>query len=233
MKGLLTYLWLALFPFFPGTGDSNACEYAGSNISYIRTNTEKAIKADKMNMAHYYAYKALSGIDKSKQQFWDCGCEYAQQSIEEGENYLKKAVKATSVLSSRMLLEKALEFTLGSLEALQDHAEIHTSEYGNNLLAVNTRETMLATNKFKPIEGKVLEARIDSSLINFEQSLDKVMATIPCEEAREYIFTVFERCELELLKPQLTAGKRYYNLRTKEIAAKALEKLPGNCPENP
>ncbi|MGB5699362.1 MAG: hypothetical protein WBM49_05885, partial [Muriicola sp.] len=121
MKGLITYLWLSLLSLPAVSVVPNACDYAGSNISYIRTQTQKALEAEKLNMVHYYAYKALNAIDKSKQQFKDCGCEYAQQSIEEGENNLRKAIKVTSLLSSRMLLEKALEDTQGSLEALQDH----------------------------------------------------------------------------------------------------------------
>ncbi len=221
-------LWLALFPLSVYTGHSNACEYAGSNISYIRANTEKAMQADKMNMSHYYAYKALSAIDKSKGQFEACGCEYAQQSITESERYLKQSIRASSLLSSRMLLEKSLEHTLGSLEALEDHAEIHVSEYGNDL-AVNTTESSPARNRFRPIGGKALEVKVDSSLIKFRVSLDEVISTLPCKEARDYVNGVYEHCELELLKPHLTEGKRYYNLRTKEIASRALTKLEDRC----
>jgi hypothetical protein len=221
-------LWLFIFPLTLGKGLSNACEYAGSNISYIRTNTEKAIGADKMNLSHYYAYKALSAIDKSKGQFEACGCEYAQQNIMESERYLKQAIKASTILSGRILLEKSMEYTLGSLEALEDHAEIHVSEYGNDL-AINTTESVSALKKFRPIEGKALEVKVDSSLINFSTSLDKVITTLPCREAQEYVNGVYERCELELLKPHLTEGKRYYNLRTKEIAARALTKLQDRC----
>jgi hypothetical protein len=229
MKALNPLLWLTLFPILPGTGNSKACDYAGSNISYIKTHTQKAIDADKLNMVHYYAYKALNAIDKSKTQFEDCGCEYAQQSIEEGKNYLKKAIKATTLLSSRMLLEKSLENTLGSEEALQDHTEIHTSEYGNDVLAVNTVDENPAASKFKPIEGKALEEKIDASLLRFENSIKKVIETVECEEARDYALRIYEHCELELLKINLTAGKRYYNLRTKEIAAKALVDLNDRC----
>ncbi|MGB5377331.1 hypothetical protein [Muriicola sp.] len=232
MKGLITYLWLSFSPLPAALVIPNACDYAGSNISYIRTQTQKALQAQKLNMVHYYAYKALNAIDKSKQQFKDCGCEYAQQSIEEGENNLKKAIKVTSLLSSRMLLEKALEDTQGSLEALQDHTEIHLSEYGNNMLAMNTADAATEPSpKFQPTIGKKLEARIDSSLLSFQNSLSKVVRTVECEEAQVFVMTIFERCELELLKENLTEGKRYYNLRTKEIAGKALQELTKNCPD--
>jgi hypothetical protein len=231
MKGLIASLWLALLPVLPVGVNSNACDYAGSNISYIRTQTQNAIDAQKLNMVHYYAYKALNAIEKSKQQFYDCGCEYAQQSIEEGENNLRKAIKVTSLLSSRMLLEKAMENAKGSLESLQDHHEIHTSEYGNNMLSLNTNDLKKPQKRFQPTQGKKLTSKIDSSLVSFQNSLNKVVLTIECQEAQDYILGIFERCELELLKTNLTEGKRYYNLRTKEIAAKALEGLSDNCPQ--
>ncbi len=228
LQVLTIYLWLALLPFPMGTGSSNACEFAGSNISYIRSNTQKAMEADKMNMVHYYAYKALSAIDKSKDQFKACGCEYAQIGIEESERYLKKAIKAASILGARMLLEKSLDHAQGSLEALEDHPEIHTSEYGNDL-SVNTQEEMVKVQSFRPISGKELEKKVESSLENFSISLEKVISTLPCEEAEDYVLGVFKRCELELLKPGLTEGKRYYNLKTKNMAARALEILGERC----
>jgi len=231
MKGLIASLWLALLPVLPGGVGSNACDYAGSNISYIRTQTQNALNAQELNMVHYYAYKALNAIEKSKKQFEDCGCEYAQQSIEEGENNLKKAIRVTSLLSSRMLLEKALENTQGSLDALIDHNEIHTSEYGNDILTMNTNDLKEPKKTFQPIQGKKLELKIDSSLVSFQNSLNKVVLTVECTEAQDFVQRIFERCELELLKTNLTEGKRYYNLRTKEIAAKALEELSVNCPQ--
>lgn len=225
---LTIYLWLALLPLPTGTVFSNACEFAGSNISYIRSNTQKAIEADKINMIHYYAYKALSAIDKSKDQFVACGCEYAQSGIEESERYLKQAIKASSLMGARMLLEKSLDHTQGSLEALEDHPEIHTSEYGNDL-SVNTREDKARVQSFRPISGAELEKKVESSLESFRISLQKVISTLPCKEAENYVLGVFQRCELELLKAELTEGKRYYNLKTKNIAARALEKLRERC----
>ncbi len=229
MKGLMVSLWLSLFPVLPAGDMSNACDYASSNISYIKTQTLNAINAQKLNMAHYYSFKALNAIEKSKQQFRECGCEYAQQSIEEGENNLKKAVRVTSLLSSRMLLEKAMENAQGSLEALQDHEEIHKSEYGTDMLAMNTNDLKTPLKRFQPTQGKILESKIDSSLISFQNSLNKVVSTVECREAQDYVKQIFERCELELLKTNLTEGKRYYNLRTKQIAGKALEALSVSC----
>lgn len=231
MKGLITYICLSLLFFSFTNPTSTACDYAGSNISYVQTQTQKAIEAEKINISHYFAYKALNAIEKSKEQFEACGCEHAEKSISESLSNLKKATKVTSITSTRILLVRALENTQGSLEALREHEETHTSDYANDVLTMNTVDVRSKKPVRKPTDIKVLERKIDSSLISFQKSLKKVVQTVNCKEAHAYALKIYEHCELELLKPNLTQGKRYYNLRTKEITALALEELK-SCPED-
>lgn len=230
MKGLIVSLFLSLLFCSFTYPTSTACDYAGSNISYIQSQTQKAIEAEKINVSHYFAYKALNAIEKSKEQFEACGCEHAEKSISESLDNLKKATKVTSITSTRILLERALENTMGSLEALEEHEETHISDYATDVLTMNTTDVYPKNKVKKPIEGKVLEQKIDAALISYQKSLNKVVETVNCAEAHAYALKIFEHCELELLKPNLTAGKRYYNLRTKEITARALSKLK-SCPE--
>jgi hypothetical protein len=213
MKGLIAGFFLSLIFCSFTYPISTACDYAGSNISYIQAQTQKAIEAEKINISHYFAYKALN-----------------EKSISESLDNLKKATKVTSITSARILLERALENTLGSLEAIQEHEETHMSDYANDVLTMNTADVRPQSIVKKPTEGKALELKIDSWLINYQNSLNKVVETVNCKEAYAYALKIFEHCELELLNPNLTAGKRYYNLRTKEITAKALEELK-SCPE--
>lgn len=231
MKGLFAYLFLTLFFISSLYSNTKACDYAGSNISYVRSQTQKAIEANKLNLSHYFAYKALNAIEKSKNQFEECGCEAAEKSINEGLDNLKKATRVSSLSGAKIFLERALENTTGSLEALEEHGETHTSEYANDILSMNTKDSDLQKRVVLAVKGIALERKIDSSLISYEKSLDKVVQTVDCQEALAYTTKIFEHCELELLKPNLTEGKKYYNLRTKEITAKALEKLRAACRE--
>jgi uncharacterized Fe-S cluster-containing radical SAM superfamily enzyme len=97
------------------------------------------------------------------------------------------------------------------------------------MLVLNTNVSKAAQKRFQPTQGKNLESKIDSSLVSFQNSLNKVVLTVECEEAQDFVQRIFERCELELLKTNLTEGKRYYNLKTKEIAANALQDLENTC----
>ena len=96
---------------------------------------------------------------------------------------------------------------------------------------MNTKDSDLQKRVNKALKGNALERKIDSSLISYKKSLEKVVQTVDCQEALAYATRIFEHCELELLKPNLTEGKKYYNLRTKEITAQALEELRATCIE--
>ncbi len=201
-----------------------ACEYAGSNINYVKTQTEKAIAVDDINQARYFAYKALNAIEKSKNQLKECGCEYATDNITEGLLNLKFATKATSLNSTRILLNRALENTLGGLESLAEH-DLHDSKYGSNLLAMNTIVAKKELTSMKKPGKMEFERKIDISLEKYRESLNKIVNSVDCKEARAFAENIYSNCEQQLLNPNLTEGKKYYNLKTKEITAEALEKL--------
>ena len=227
MKALSAFILLLSLPGLMFATD-NACDYAGSNIGFIRSQTEKALAAEDVNQSRYFAYKALNAIEKSKEQLKECGCEYAYKSILEGLDNLKKATRVSSLQGTRILLQRALENTMGSLDALEEHEELHESKYAGDVLAMNTRTA--EENRLKAIQpkGKALEKKIDQFLEDYRQSLDKVVRSVNCREAYAYAIKVYEHCEQQLLNPELTEAKKYYNLKTQEITAEALKELE-NC----
>ncbi len=227
MKKVYFTIGILTIVLFSSFKKNKACEYAGSNIGFVKTQTERALEESDLNKAKFFAYKALNAIEKSKNQFTDCGCKDATLIIEEGLQNLKMATKAMSIGASRILLNRALENTLGSLEALENH-EMHESSFSANVLAMNTLESTNSELAQKIPEPIVLYERIDESLKKYEASLDQIVRSVDCKEARAYATRVFDHCEAELLKPNLTQGKKYYNLRTKVITAAALNKL-GDC----
>jgi hypothetical protein len=217
--------FLALF-IFSSFKSNKACEYAGSNIGYIQSQTEKAIATEDINMSKYFAYKALNAIVKSKSQLEDCGCEHAMELIDESSVNLTNATKATSLPSVKILLKKALDNALGSKEALDEHGS-HDSRYNNDVLAMNTKTSIAEKESHKPLDKNTLEIKVDIALEKFKESLDKVVESVDCKEATAFAQNVYNICEQQLMKPNLSEGKKYYNLKTKEIAANALKKLNG------
>ena len=228
MKRYFTLLGIFFFFSFSSFTLEKDCEYAGSNIGYVKRQTQKAIDSEDLNTSRFFAYRALNAIEKSKEQFDSCGCDYAIQSINEALDNLKNATRVTSLNGTKLLLEKALENALGSLEALQAHDEQHVGPYGNDVLVMNTLAAKAEKIRMTFPVGKKLEQKIDSSLINYENSLEKVVLTVDCKEAFIFAQGIYDHCEQQLLKGDLTEAKKYYNLRVKNITAAALEKL-GEC----
>ncbi|EAR00222.1 hypothetical protein [Maribacter sp. HTCC2170] len=224
MKKYYSVSIIVLVFFFSSFKVDKACEYAGSNINYVKKQTEKAIAVDDINQARYFAYKALNAIEKSKKQLKECGCEYAAESIAEGLANLKLATKATSLNGTRILLNRALENTLGGIESLEEH-ELHDSQYGSDLLAMNTVVSEEKKMAMKKPGKKDFERKIDISLEKYRASLNEIVNSVDCSEARAFAQNIYTHCEQQLLIQNLTEGKKYYNLRTKEITAEALEKL--------
>lgn len=206
---------------------SEACNYVGSNLGFIKTKTEKAIAVNDINKARYLTYKAISALQNSKEQFDDCGCEYATTSIEESLTNLKLATKATSLNGTKILLKEALKNTLNALETIANH-DSHNASYDSKELAmVNVIPKKEVAARKRP-EEKVLHQKIDASLVNYKIALDKVVDSVNCKEARAYAEKVYNLCEQQLLRPNLSEGKKYYNLKTKEITAEALARI-GTC----
>lgn len=222
---LLFYaLILCLFSSFETT---QACDYAGSNITYVKNQTEKALGMEDIQLMRFHIYKALDAIAKTEKQLEDCGCEDASEQIIEVSILLKSATKTSSLAGSRVLLEKAFQNAQQGLEALHDHGQ-HGSLYGTDSLTVNTTDIENKQSQPVPPEEKLLKQKIDSSLTKYSASLQKVVNTVNCKEARAFATRIYEHCTQELLRPDLSEGKKYYNLRTKEITEKALEQL-GDC----
>ncbi len=227
MKALTSFILLISLPSLIFATD-NACDYAGSNIGFVKTQTEKALVAEDVNQSRYFAYKALNAIEKSRDQIKQCGCEYAYKSIIEGLDNLKMATRVKSLQGTRILLKRALDNTIGSLDALEEHDELHESKYSSDVLAMNTRTAKEDRLKALQPQGKALENKIDQFLEDYRLSLEKVVKSVNCKEAYAYATKVYEHCEQQLLNGKLTEAKKYYNLKTQEITAEALRELE-NC----
>ena len=215
---------LCVFSSFNAT---QPCAYADSNIGYVKGEIEKAMLLKDFQMVRFRTYKALNAIERSKKQLEQCGCKYAEENIYQGSEHLKQATKTTSLAGSVMLLQKALDQIEEGIEELNSH-EQHDSAYGNEQLSMNTVVKQKTKALSPPATETPLRQKIDTSLTAYRRSLEKVIETVDCKEARKYAERIYDHCEQQLLRPNLSEGKMYYNLMTKKITAEALEKL-GAC----
>ncbi|SNZ00217.1 hypothetical protein [Flagellimonas pacifica] len=220
--GILGLLLMASFT------TRNACEYANSNLEYIKSQTQAAIIADDFEMSKYYAYKALNGIEKTKFNFIDCGCEGTIESLEKTLSYLKKATKAASFEVSKKSLHNALESTEIGIKVLKTFEEEFSSTYDNNVLVLNTKNAIYDHGAMLLTHGKLSEEQVHSCLLGFENSLDKVIREVDCKSALKYITRIHEEARLTLLNTGLSEPKKQYHQRVKTITHDALLRI-GEC----
>lgn len=225
----LTYsfvIYVLFFCLLSSFKPKQACQYAESNMGYVKSETEKAIAENDIQLARFHTYKAINAIEKSTVQLDECGCKQASEIITESSEQLKMATKAASLAATHIILEKAKNNITESLALLKEH-EGHQSVFGNDVLNMNTTDIQGLTAR-KPTTEAFVHRKIDSSLALYKVSLEKVIATVNCKQAKAFANRIYYQCEQELLKADLSENKRYYNLKTKEITAVAIEKL-GNC----
>jgi len=227
MKTLHAMLYGIALLLLSSFAPSEACGYAGSNMNYVKARTEEALEMDDINKARFYAYKAIKVIQTSTNRFNDCGCKDADLNIEESLINLKAATKSTSLNGTRILLQEALQQIIDALDALEQH-NMHDPAFSSKDFAMNSEAEM--DTKLGAIEPKKNELyqQIDDSLAEYSKSINIVVDSVNCLEARAFAKTIYARCEQQLLKSNLSEGKKYYNLRTKEITEKALLRL-GDC----
>lgn len=227
MKTFYFFLSCVALCLFSSFTTREACSYASSNMSYAQSQTVKALTDNNLNKAKFFTYKAIKSIQASKGKFNDCGCVVAETNISESLINLKAATKATSLNGSRVLLEEALQHIIDTLYSLSRH-ETHEKALSSKEFALNTaldsKHTVISviTNEVE------LHKRIDTSLLKYKASLKVAVDSLQCKDVRVFADRIFQQCEQQLLKNNLSEAKKYYNLRTKEITEKALMQL-GDC----
>jgi len=227
MKTLYVMLYGVAILLLSSFASGEACSYAGSNLNYVKDRTEEALAMDDINKARFYTYKAIKVLQTSTERFNDCGCKDAEVSIEESLINLKAATKSTSLNGTKVLLQEALQQILDALDAFEQH-EMHDAAFLSKDYTLNT--LVEKENEVPDIVQKANELyrQIDISLASYSESINKVVESVNCVEARAFADNIYVHCEQQLLKSDLSEGKKYYNLRTKEITEKALSRL-GDC----
>ncbi|NAY90334.1 hypothetical protein GTQ34_00245 [Muricauda sp. JGD-17] len=208
--------------------NKNACEYATSNIEYIKEQIEAAILANSFDKSKYFVYKALSSIEKTRSNFMECGCDGTIVSLEKTASDLKLATKAPTAEISKKSLHAALDNTLIGMKILQVFEQEYASIYGTDILVMNTKEALQHTNDLPLPQQGNLRKKVHNCLLGFESSLEKVVTDVECNEAVEFITKIHDEASVTLLDTNLSEAKKQYHQRVRTIAKDALSDL-GDC----
>jgi hypothetical protein len=212
--------------FLMAATPDEACMNTETALSGTRALTEKALAENDLNLVRYHTFKALNTLEKSRETLKACGCEYAQKNLSESLENLKLATRVTTLQGARIPLVRALDYLDSGLDALREHGTVHQhpDEEGRFRAGLGPRMDQGPVKRLRE-EEKALEAKINNALVNYEKSLQEIVAGVPCEEALDFVRRVYRHCEKQLKDGDLTAAQRYYSLRTREITEIALYQL--------
>lgn len=205
----------------------NACEFANTNTVYIKDQTQLAFDANEFKMVKYHAYKALTGIERAKENFKDCGCDAALEGINRTKSNLKNATKAPSISDAKIFVHIALKNTTISITALENYEKASNNSYGEDFLTLNTTSDVITDDIIK-LEGNTLTEKIEYGLAKFKKSLDNMIAINDCATALNYVEKTHELSVKKSMNESVSPGKRYYHKRIKELTEIAIKDLK-NC----
>lgn len=225
MRPIYLILMFSLLGLPPAFGSGQGCLSAGENLQFIQRQTRTALKAGDINTLRYHAYKAIKAIEESLKDLRGCGCNEAEQQLQKGDSILKKAATEKSIRGGRILLYQALEYEAQSMHILEKHQKKHghifTEEFINKM---NGMPSLRGDAEVKKKEASD-RARIDNSLEAFRSSLQEVIETVDCADAKDFIRNIHNQAERELERSSLSSTQKYYQEQTRTICAEALASL--------
>ncbi|TVZ09457.1 hypothetical protein JM80_1984 [Cellulophaga sp. RHA_52] len=197
---------LMLFSFVTNT----ACDLVNSNLEFALKQTKNAEKSQDINTVKFHTYKAIKIVQKLDKQLKDCGCSTANKEITEGLNLLKDITHSTSLSTAKLMLEDARKSISSGIDKIATYSKKTTSNTDKKISAENAK----------------VYATVDSILIPLEKSmLAMTVEKDNCKEAYATALAIYEKNELKLMDESLTEAKKYYHLRSIEIAKKTMKKL--------
>lgn len=202
-----------------------ACINTESLIAYLSEQTTEALEKGDIQLIRYHAFKAVNAIERSRTELQDCGCDYARKNLLESLENLKLATQVSTLEGTRIPLSRAMDYILAGREALDQHEKTHKKPFWQRLMTVDTNESKHTQAGRLLKADKAIEAKIEESLITYQNSLNEVVEGVPCDEALVFVKRVYAHCEKQLERDDQTPAKRFYNLRTREITQKALDNL--------
>ena len=125
-------------------------------------------------------------------------------------------------------MHKALETATIGGNVLNAFAQETSSEYGSNVLVLNTKNAIDFQDGMFLTQGSAVKKQVHQCLLGFESSLEKVVTEVDCADAHRFITNIYEESRLILLNTELSQHKKEYHQRVKTLTQEALQQL-GDC----
>lgn len=183
--------------------EASPCENLYSNVTYALSLTKKAIEVTGFDHQVYYAGRALSMFEKSKDDIFKCTCSNAEEKSYKATSNLKKAVDPADWYAGRFYSKKALS-EINELITALDHCSIESLEASNETTL--DKDLAVGTESNQDIEANHLE--YNAYLEDLNSSIEKLLLQLQKDFA--------SKNESDAVQ------KKYYTEQTKKLLQSAI-----------
>ena len=200
-----TYLALTLLLSFISFAqeESSSCDNLYSNVTYALSHTKKAIEVTGFDHQVYYAERALSMFEKSKDDILKCTCSNAEEKSFQATSHLKKAVDPADWYAGRFYSKKALN-EINELITALDNCSTESLKASNQ--ADLDKDLAISTESNQDIEANHLE--YNAYLDDLNSSIEKLLLQLQKDFA--------SKNESDAVQ------KKYYSEQTKKLLQSAI-----------
>ena len=220
LLGGLSLLLMASFTTY------KSCKVANVNTLFIKEQIQLAIEAPDFEKSKYYTFKALKAIYATKKNFKDCGCDDASKQLNLAEQNLKNMVRSRGMEDAKIFLDigiKTMNICSDVLEQFNENKA--KSSYDHNFLVLNTVNDSSANTATLHSENSALWETVEPSLNKLRHSLDDVINTVECKEARKFMKNMKKENKEKLKHPELSQLRSYYFKSVDTIIENALLRI--------
>lgn len=223
MKNIYFLLTLFLSSSFAFANCTNAYASAGYTLSHAK----KSMESNNFEHQQYYAERALSALEKTRDENETCGCPGAIDPILDGIENLNTSLSQEKWDDARYYTKKAIEdaqkvlYSLDMCAMGQDAQQEDSPEE-----MINEAEDTSATIDTKAAEEwnakLLLRQNAADELVLLEKSIRNMASLFECQRAMQIVREQKVKSDEELRKEDLSALKSYYMSQAVALHNKAL-----------
>ncbi len=203
------------------------CTNAYASAGYTLSHAKKSMEANNFEHQQYYAERALSALEKTRDENETCGCPGAIDPILDGIENLNASLSQEKWDDARYYTKKAIEDAQKVLYSLdmcaqgeetpkQDNPEGLVPETEDSSVTLESKEAEAWTAKL------LLRQNAEDELILLEKSIRNMASLFECQRALQIVREQKVKSDEELRKEELSTLKSYYMSQAVALHNKAL-----------
>ncbi|NER11117.1 hypothetical protein SAMN06265375_104104 [Muriicola jejuensis] len=204
------------------------CTNAYASAGYSLSHAKKSMEANNFEHQQYYAERALSALEKARDENETCGCPKAGDPILNGIENLKTALSQDKWDNGRYFTKRALEDVekvLYNLDMCALDEEPQQSAAPQESLTLSGSGPSMDDESPNSEEWDTklsIRQTAEDELANIQKSIEKLAAVFECERARQIVMDRKTKTDEDLQAESVYSIRSFYMSQVVALHNKAL-----------